>query len=142
VYENLSRDHGAASQRVADYLSEVVPGVMGVDVKMLGPKQTLEFRQMVAGSKDPWRFLAANMSDGTLRAFGVLVALFQTANGNRAIRLVALEEPESALHPGAAGVLLDSLTEISRISLATFSQCRPIRVQPNWRPWTKPRTPR
>jgi len=114
VYENLSRDHGAASQRVADYLSEVVPGVMGVDVKMLGPKQTLEFRQMVAGSKDPWRFLAANMSDGTLRAFGVLVALFQTANGNRAIRLVALEEPESALHPGAAGVLLDSLTEISQ----------------------------
>jgi len=113
VYENLSRDHGAASQRVTDYLSEVVPGVKGVDVRMLGPKQTLEFRQMVAGSKDPWRFLAANMSDGTLRAFGVLVALFQTANGNRAIRLVALEEPESALHPGAAGVLLDSLTEIS-----------------------------
>ena len=114
VYENLCRDSVMSSERITDYLSEVVPGVKGVDVKVLGPKQTLEFRQVVEGVDAPWRFLAANMSDGTLRAFGVLVALFQTANGHSAVRLVGLEEPESALHPGAAGVLLDSLTEISQ----------------------------
>ena len=74
--------------------------------------QTLEFRQNVQGAKDPWRFLAAIMSDGTLRAFGVLVALFQATNG-KGIPLVGLEEPESALHPGAAAALLDSLTEVA-----------------------------
>lgn len=114
VFENLTRDNDLARSRVTEYLEQVVPGVRGVDVKVLGPKQTLEFRQAVAGSKDhPWRFLAANMSDGTLRAFGVLVALFQMANGRGVIRLVGLEEPETALHPGATGALIDSLTEAS-----------------------------
>jgi predicted ATPase len=51
------------------------------------------------------------MSDGTLRALGVLTALFQSSNGRTAKRvpLVGIEEPEAALHPGAAGVLLDAL---------------------------------
>ena len=52
------------------------------------------------------------MSDGTLRALGILVALFQ---GNRdpkkRVLLVGIEEPEIALHPAAAGVLLDALRE-------------------------------
>lgn len=113
VYETLQRDHPMGRKRVVEYLEQVVPGVKGVDTKVLGPKQTLEFRQNVQGSKDPWRFLAANMSDGTLRAFGVLVALFQATNG-RGIRLVGLEEPESALHPGATAALLDSLTEVAQ----------------------------
>jgi len=82
-------------------------------VKSLGPKQTLEFRQKVVGA-DPWRFLAANMSDGTLRAFGVLVSLFQSSNGETRIPLVGIEEPEAALHPAASGVLLDGLIEASR----------------------------
>lgn len=103
-------------QRVEEYLSKVVPGVHGVDVKVVGPKETLEFRQQVAGSRDPWRFLAANMSDGTLRALGVLVALFQAGNGGGTSRvpLVGLEEPELALHPAAAFLLRDGLREASR----------------------------
>ena len=113
VFETLKRDNPVGSQRVTAYLEEVVPGIKGVDTKILGPKQTLEFRQTVRGSQNPWRFLAANMSDGTLRAFGVLVALFQATNG-KGIRLVGLEEPESVLHPGAAEPILESLTEVAQ----------------------------
>ncbi len=103
-----------AKRRIEDYLAKVVPGVYGVDVKVIGPRETLEFRQEVAGSNDPWRFLAANMSDGTLRALGILVALFQTSNGGRQrVPLVGIEEPEVALHPAATGVLLDSLRDAS-----------------------------
>lgn len=65
---------------VQEYLQTVVPMVHGVERKQVGPMETVEFRQEMAGSKHPWRFLAQNMSDGTLRALGVLVALFQ---GNR-----------------------------------------------------------
>ncbi|MGH2375284.1 MAG: AAA family ATPase [Actinomycetota bacterium] len=104
-----------AKRRVEQYLAEVVPGIRGVDRKAFGPRQTIEFRQQVAGSKDPWRFTAASMSDGTLRALGVLVALFQGRNGERRrVSLVGIEEPEAALHPAAAGVLLDALREASK----------------------------
>jgi predicted ATPase len=97
-------------KRIEQYLAAVVPGIGGVDPKAIGPKETLEFRQEVAGAKYPWRFLAANMSDGTLRALGVIVALFQGGKeqGNR---LVGIEEPEAALHPAAAGVLRDGLQD-------------------------------
>lgn len=101
--------------RIEDYLSKVVPGIEHVDVKPIGPKETLEFRQQTQGAKDPWRFIAANMSDGTLRALGVLVALFQShRNTESKVRLVGIEEPETALHPAAAGILRDSLNEASK----------------------------
>lgn len=115
VLGQLASNDKATKQRIEEYLSKVVPGVYGVDVKVVGPKETLEFRQQVAGSRDPWRFLASNMSDGTLRALGILVALFQaTNNGKKKVPLVGVEEPEVALHPAAAGVLLDSLRDASR----------------------------
>lgn len=108
------RDHRpGAKKRVEGYLNKVTSNITGVDVKVVGPKETLEFRQHVAGSKDPWRFPAAAMSDGTLRALGILVALFQTHGGASEVPLVGIEEPEAALHPGAAGVLLDALREAS-----------------------------
>lgn len=113
VLQRLSSQAPKAKERIEQYLSKVVPGVYGVDAKPIGPKETLEFRQQVAGSKTPWRFLAANMSDGTLRALGILVALYQTTNGLGPVRFVGIEEPEIALHPAAAGVLRDSLREAS-----------------------------
>lgn len=115
VLAQLGMHNAETKQRIEEYLAKVVPGVRGVDVKTIGPKETLEFRQQVAGSKDPWRFLAANMSDGTLRALGILVALFQSSNGIGArVPLVGIEEPEVALHPAATGVLLDSLRDASQ----------------------------
>jgi predicted ATPase len=98
--------------RIEEYLSKVVPGLAAVEAKAVGPKETLEFRQVVRGAKDPWRFLASNMSDGTLRALGVLVALFQ-ANGSVGRRLIGIEEPEIALHPAAAAILTDALRDAS-----------------------------
>ena len=101
-----------AKQRVQEYLAAVVPGMHKVEVKEFGPKETLEFRQDVAGDKHRWRFLANNMSDGTLRVLGILVALFQgEGDAQKRVPLVGIEEPELALHPAAAGVLLDSLQD-------------------------------
>jgi predicted ATPase len=102
-------------ERIEEYLAKVVLGIQKVDAKPIGSKETLEFRQQMAGSKHLWRFLASNMSDGTLRAVGVLVALFQSSNGQRPkVPLVGIEEPEVALHPAAAGVLLDALIDASQ----------------------------
>ena len=114
VYKRLERDDRARVDRIEEYLARVVPGVSGVEAKSLGHKETLEFRQAVTGAANPWRFPATSVSDGTLRALGVLVALFQFSNGQRkGASLVGIEEPEAALHPAAAGVLLGALREAS-----------------------------
>jgi predicted ATPase len=115
VLGRMERDSPELKARIEEYLSKVVPGVRGVEAKAVGPKETIEFRQEVAGSKHPWHFFAANMSDGTLRALGILVALLQSSNGQaHRVPLVGIEEPEIALHPAAAGVLRDSLRDASR----------------------------
>jgi predicted ATPase len=113
-------------ENIASYLARIVPGVSGVESKVLGSQETLEFRQGVKGQEHPWRFLASSMSDGTLRAFGVLLALFQGRGRNgEAPPLVGLEEPEVALHPAAAGVLLGALREASRTSQVVVTSHSP-----------------
>jgi predicted ATPase len=110
VLNLLKTQNPEARQRIVDFLSKVVPGVLDVSVKHVQKRETLEFRQKVGSNEVPWRFFAENMSDGTLRALGVLTALFQSANGAaKRIPLVGVEEPETAVHPGAAGVLRDAL---------------------------------
>lgn len=97
---------------IQEYLQVIVPNLQRVNIKQFGPKETLEFRQYDAEKEHPLRFIANNMSDGTLRALGILVALFQGDNGGQErVPLVGIEEPETALHPGAVAVLLDGLRD-------------------------------
>lgn len=97
---------------IENYLQTVVPMMHGLERKQIGPLETLEFRQEVAGAQAPWRFPAQNMSDGTLRALGVLTALFQ-GNEDYAPSLIGIEEPETALHPAASAALREALTKAS-----------------------------
>jgi predicted ATPase len=99
--------------RINEYLSRIVRGVSGVDAKALGDQETVQFRQSVKGQKHPWQFWASSMSDGTLRAFGVLLAVLQESVETGGPVLVGLEEPESALHPAAASILLAALRQAS-----------------------------
>ncbi|MFJ6623632.1 AAA family ATPase [Kitasatospora sp. NPDC091335] len=113
VLHRLERSqHGQVDKaRIEEYLQQIVPGMHGVSRSELGNWETLEFAQDVPGSRNPWRFQAQSVSDGTLRALGVLVSLF--AGTGRTLSTVGIEEPESALHPAAAGVLLDALRDAS-----------------------------
>ncbi|GAB2545411.1 AAA family ATPase [Rhodanobacter koreensis] len=108
VIGHLERINPVALESIEGYLRTVVPTVHAVKRLQVGPMETLEFRQEVPGVKDPWRFTAQNMSDGTLRALGVLTALFQ-GNNDFAPSLIGIEEPETALHPGASAVLREAL---------------------------------
>jgi predicted ATPase len=120
VGENIASVIGhlerVAADRLAiirEYLQTVAPMVHGVERKPFGPMETLEFRQEMAGAKHPWRFPAQNMSDGTLRALGILTALFQ-GNRDYAPSLVGIEEPETALHPAASAALREALARASQ----------------------------
>jgi predicted ATPase len=111
VLDRMAKRQPEARSKVEEYLSKIVPGVRGIEVSHVGPRETLEFRQDVPDPENPWRFLAGSMSDGTLRALAALVALFQSG----AVPLAALEEPAATLHPAAATVLLDALLEASAL---------------------------
>lgn len=110
VIGHLERVAPENLREIQSYLQTVVPMVHGVERKQIGPLETLEFRQDMAGAKNPWRFPAQNMSDGTLRALGVLTALFQ-GNRDYAPVLVGIEEPETALHPAASAALREALSK-------------------------------
>lgn len=113
VIGHLEKTAPEQIQTIQEYLQTVVPMVHGFERKSIGPMETLEFRQEMAGSNHPWRFLAQSMSDGTLRALGILTALFQS-NRDYAPSLVGIEEPETALHPAASAALREALARASR----------------------------
>ncbi len=112
VLSFLERHAPSEKVLVEEYLNLVIPSVHGVKRVGVGHMETLEFRQDTAGATHPWRFPANSMSDGTLRALGILVALFQ-GGANHKPTLVGIEEPEVALHPAAAAVVRDALARAS-----------------------------
>lgn len=112
VLGHMEKSRPEVLGRVVEYLRRVAPGVEGVARRPVGPMETIEFRQRVAGQSSPWTFPASGVSDGTLRGLGVLVALLQS-NG-RPPTLVGVEEPEVALHPTAVAILVDAIRDASR----------------------------
>jgi predicted ATPase len=113
VLGRLETDAPEAVDRAKKYLAKLAPGVEDVRRESVAHKETLAFRQTVKGAKHPWKFFAGAMSDGTLRALGVLAALAQAADPAFPVALVGIEEPESAVHPAATGILLDALLDAS-----------------------------
>jgi predicted ATPase len=120
VLRVLAEDFPAAKQRIDDYLAAIVPGALGIDQLSVADYSTVQLR-MATGFADTTgstgrvvRFDADAMSDGTLRAAGLLAALFQPDSLVGYETLVCVDEPELGLHPAAAGMLFDALTEASR----------------------------
>ncbi len=77
----------------------------------MGGYRTVVLNTSVDGER--FDFGAEAMSEGTVRSAAVLAALFQPESLDGRLPLVGIEEPEIALHPAAAGVLFDALTEAS-----------------------------
>jgi predicted ATPase len=112
VIGHLTRTNPSAIAIIEEYLHAVVPMVHGVEREAVGPMESLVFQQDMAGAEHRWRFPAQNMSDGTLRALGILTALFQ-GNSDYSPSLIGIEEPETALHPGASAALREALERAS-----------------------------
>jgi AAA domain, putative AbiEii toxin, Type IV TA system/AAA ATPase domain len=101
--------------RIDAYLSSVVPEATGIDLLDLdGTYSGVRLRMQESGSEAESTFPAESISDGTLRAAGVLAALFQPDSLVGYITAVCIDEPELGLHPSAAGMLFYALEEASR----------------------------
>ena len=106
VLAHLAQHAPETKALVEQYLRGIVDDVDGVDSETISTWDSLAFRQHVDGAEQPWRFPATSMSDGTLRALGVLLAVFAGSGSP-----VGVEEPETALHPAAAALLMDALRD-------------------------------
>src|ERR1039458_1784562 len=113
VLDRLSHTQEATKARIDQYLQAIVPGLERVEAEEFRSYKLLNFYLAVAGSAKPNVFLASAMSDGTLRALVLLVALFHNAGSDTRVSLIGIEEPEAGLHPAATAVLLGAIREAS-----------------------------
>ena len=109
--------------RVKAYLRAIVPEIEGFEVFPLGDFETIRFQVRSRPERLPLNLYAASMSDGTLRALASLVAAFQI-HLPIGPAVIAIEEPETSLHPAAMRALVDALDEATlrtQILLTTHS---------------------
>ena len=110
VLERIENRRRGDFERLSSFLEVIVPNTRGISVNRYGKNLSLEITQ-TWGEDAPkaLRFEGFNMSDGTLRAIGLLAAVFQRPTPT----LIAVEEPEATIHSGALGAVLDLLWEAS-----------------------------
>lgn len=114
-------------EAIEEFLEHIAPHTISVEPRQVGNKLELEFSQEVAESRTV-RFKAYNMSDGTLRALGLLATIFQRS---RPFVLV-LEEPEATMHVGALGAILDLLHHASQFSQVIVTTHSPDILDADW----------
>jgi len=121
VLRHLQEDPSARQHyyRLCRLLGKVAKGIELVRYMPAGPKETLHFVQRL-GRAAPLTFDASSMSEGTVRVLGLLLAAYQ--GGRHSI--IAIEEPEATVHPGAAEVVFEVLMDAAndrQILLTTHS---------------------
>lgn len=108
----------SAKKELVEMLSYVVPGITGVKTVSRGNKLTMQFIQ--GSAKQAMAFDALQVSDGTLRLLGLLLALYQQRDPG----FLAIEEPESTIHVAALQALVEvfrARSQHTQILLTTHS---------------------
>ena len=113
-------------EEICGLLASAVPGFAEVHARRRNGKLTLEFLLNMRTGRA--RFDASDMSDGTLRTLGILVAAYQRP----APSLIAIEEPQASIHPRALGVILDVLRDAKRSSQIVVTTHSPDILDAKW----------
>lgn len=95
-------------ERVLLGMQRMVPGLLRISVAPFDRFLLMLFEQKQPGGHVA-RFAASEMSEGALRALGMLVAAQQVTQDE----LLIIEEPESSIHAGAARLLVEVLKDAS-----------------------------
>lgn len=110
VLKRIEDEDADRYERICSLLSAAVEGIRSASHRSVGQFETIEFRQDV-GQKHPWTFDSLNVSDGTLRMLGLLVAVYQRGPAT----VLGIEEPEATVHPAVTEQVLEVLRDSSRL---------------------------
>ena len=129
VLQELLRGEGAAANRaeINKILETIVPATKAVIPKKHGNKLSMSFSQEWATSKK-LTFDAFNMSDGTLRSLGLIMAVFQKPSPS----ILVIEEPEATIHPGALGAVLDLIRKAAKTMQVVVTTHSPELLDAPW----------
>lgn len=118
----VQKDSPDDHSRIARLLSAVVPDVTGVNAIQFGGSTWISFTESGANASEvPPLLSSSDMSDGTLRMLGLLLAVFQPF----APTVLQIEEPEANIHPAAAEVVMSVLMNAARRSQVIISTHSP-----------------
>ncbi len=117
VIRQLGASRPDALERVLEYIRAIGVPLDRIEHKQAGALETIEVAQTQEVSEGTRNstFDAISLSDGTIRAIGILVSLLSAEGPNpTGPTIIGIEEPETSLHPAAAGALMEALLEGSR----------------------------
>lgn len=112
VFKRISENEPDRKARIEESMQTILPGLSSVRTDRAGPWEAVVFRHAL-GKENEVEFYPVNLSDGTLHAFGALLAVSQSAEQEAGLRLVGIEEPETSLHPGAIAIVMEAIREAS-----------------------------
>ena len=128
VLQKMSARDPDVLERIRELLNAVVPGLTGlylVNEKDNGP--VLMFRQEAARNENIL-FSASRMADGTLRVLGLLAAVLQEPPPS----VIAFDEPELYLHPGAVSAVSDALQMAAQRCQVVVATHSPELIDSKW----------
>lgn len=114
-----------ALERIYDAMRAVLPMFEEVSIQTVGSYLVPLFKFRVEGETSLASFDPVQLSDGTLRLFGILLAAYQLPRP----KLLVIEEPEQTIYPGALAVLADVFKEIGRSTQVLITTHSPHLVQ-------------
>ena len=103
----LEKEDRHLLNRILETVTAIIPTIQKIETKSLDRSVSIAFREASGSGRRSAAFDARNMSEGTLRALAVLLAIYTIDPS----ALIILEEPERAIHPGAAAVLAEAIKE-------------------------------
>jgi predicted ATPase len=112
VLKQLSVANPGNLHRVVEFIQAIGAPIRSIEHKQAGTLETFEVLQDRGEEGRPAKFDAMALSDGTIRALGIFVSLFSVGpDGTTGPSLIGIEEPETALHPAAAGAMMEAMIE-------------------------------
>lgn len=96
-------------EHILEMMRVIMPSLEDVTVKTVGSYLVPQFRLRGNDRGGTHDFDPAQLSDGTLRIFGILLALYQSPPPP----FMALEEPEQTVHPGVLAMVAEAFREVS-----------------------------
>lgn len=104
VIKKMSGGNRKNRERLLDALQLVLPILKEVRIESAGGFYVPVFRVQEPNQPHAHELNMSQISDGTLRLVGLLVAFYQ----NSAPLRIAVEEPEQMIHPGLLQILMDA----------------------------------
>lgn len=143
VLREIGKHSDENLDRACEILASIVPNTVSVRPIKHGKMLSLEFTQEweagrsaaggraragSGGARKRLKFEAFSMSDGTLRALGLILATLQEPRPS----LIVVEEPEATIHPGALGAILDLLHSASKLAQVIVTTHSPEVLDEKW----------